>query len=287
MRETEIPQSLYVDSWKEVKASRSLVKSFPIQLSDATWFDHPDKNWMDLISTMAPTQLANSNDSVGRTFFYLRVAGTAHVPLLLSPQKAENLEKVEYKVIPEIFKSLQGRVDAALMSKVNAIFSTKEDENVVTVQEPPLVDWIIRNAETHGLSLLDSALALRETKEAIAFRVWLKGIQSDITSGDRVRIQKAALAAVSADKYINEWTEAFDPQYGIYKKKRSLKLGKIPVVGWLFDLFSVDGVTINDRILTNPEGHLAFFARMYSETIERKNYAQMLRDEKLRELLDI
>lgn len=286
IRETEIPQSLYIDSWKEVKASRSLSQSFPIQLSDDKWFDHPDKNWMDFISTMAPTQLASSNDSVGRTFFYLRVAGTAHVPLLLSPQKAKNLEEVENKVIPEIFKSLQEKVDAALMSKINAIFSTKGDENVVTVQEPPLVDWIIRNAEINGLSLLESALALRETKEAIAFRIWLKDIQKDVTSGDRVRIQKAALAADTADKYINEWTQALDPRYGIYRTKRSLKLGRIPVVGWLFDLFSVDGVTVNDRILTSPEGHLAFFAKMYSE-ITQRNYAQILRDEKLRELFDI
>jgi hypothetical protein len=129
-------------------------------------------------------------------------------------------------------------------------------------------------------------MSLRETKEAISFRIWLKEIQSDLTSGDRVRIQNAAKKALSVDKYFEEWSKEIDPSYGFTKTKRIVKLGKIPVVGWLFDLCNVDNINIDDPILTAPEKHLAFFARMYSE-VHFRNQAEMIRDEMRRQLLGL
>lgn len=273
IHKTEIPESLYRESWRDVKAGYYLQEHFPSRFDENKWFDHNDKHWMDRVCSLNYVGgIANSQESVARAFFYLDVARSARVPLLLSPSKADNLESIEKEVIPELFKKFQERIDAALMARVNAIFSADAKENAVVIHEPPLVDWIIRNAEAKGLSLADSALALRETKEAIAFRVWLKEIQADFSSGDRARILRAFQKAIKAHEYIKEWTQEANPQFGLTKVKRTLKLGKIPVVGWLFELANADNFTVSDPLLTAPEAHLAFIAKMYSEVAAKEEH---------------
>jgi hypothetical protein len=125
MLKTEVPEMLYITSGRDARGSLFLQKIFPSEMNENSWWDSPDKIWVDSVGC-AP--IANSNESPARTFFYLTVANAARVPLLLSPNKATNIESVQKKIIPEIYKKLERSLDGRIMKRVNEIFSAKEND---------------------------------------------------------------------------------------------------------------------------------------------------------------
>lgn len=201
--------------------------------------------------------LAHSHIGVERTLVYYETAAAAGVPLVLHPSRYAEA----------------GAIDAACCDayeSVKAVLRTAFEEPIrrqldslgqtLTVAVPPLVSKLIEVAGRDGLSIIEAATQVKDTKNARAFRKWLADIQLHLAQGTTGGKVEALRMLDELRRVASLWTTYLDPTVGVTHKRRELRLSWVPRIGGLLDL--LDKPSIRDPIL-NRKGYLSFVSSWF------------------------
>jgi len=227
--------------------------------ADGVFWSSVDKNYHDAMRSahdhLIPASLANSNDTIGRAFFYLEFARHLGHALLLSKDKRRWLDIMGEKLKLSLHEKLKQSVDAKMIDEAF------QEQPVAT---PPVAELILYKAIVEGMPMIDAALEIRQSREAIDYRVLLSELRIAESSGSRPSIVQAQTKLRELDALVQQWRLAGDTSIGIVWKVRTLKFGKIPKIGWLADFAGMSEIKIHDLILNQPPGYLAFVASWYA-----------------------
>src|ERR1041384_2680417 len=176
--------------------------------------------------------LANSTYSAPRVFYSSEIARSLRVPLFLHPLKESLIERMRgdlNDVVTASFSDVERAIDQHYAKSVeNALASLNQSISVAT---PPLTAYIFRTAEAKNLSLLEAALAMRETKEAVEFRKWLSKVQRKLMADDTATRAIAAKDLNDLLKLVEDWGEHSDPRRGSTHQVRTFKPGELKFSG--------------------------------------------------------
>lgn len=124
--------------------------------------------------------LARSNLGVERTLFYYETAAAAGVPLVLHPTRYEEAEAIAvaccdaYKSVKEVLRTA---FEDPLRSQLDSLGQTH------SVALPPLVSKLVEVAGREGISIMEAAVQMKDSKDAREFRRWLAEIQMHLAQG--------------------------------------------------------------------------------------------------------
>jgi hypothetical protein len=196
-----------------------------------------------------------------RAFFYLELSKLARVPAFVSQTKQEILEQLD-KSVHEAFRKLQPEIDDAVM-RGSTPGLLGDVSQYFDIEVPPLVEYIWRHAYREDISLLESALELHDSREAEGFREWLGKIERKLLSRNRPEIREAQKDIQELERRVQEWSNTFDVNLGVKYEKRTGKVGGVPAIGWILDLFGFSEIEYDDPLLTPPERYVSFIANWY------------------------
>lgn len=128
------------------------------------------------------------------------------------------------------------------------------------VSMPPLVSKVVQEAGRKGMSIVDSAVEIKESKNASAFRRWLADIQASLAEGTTHGAVEALRMLDELKETASSWADALDIEEGVSHKRRQLALSWVPRIGGLLDM--LERPTFRDPIL-NQKGYLAFVSSWF------------------------
>jgi hypothetical protein len=156
----------------------------------------------------------------------------------------------------------QGNMHDAVVNSVSQHVFSELPRSIIdsSTSHPILEELILKHAIKNRMPLFDSAIQIRESDEAVAYRKWLGDLQNETlrkTHASALRVEKAMreVAAVA-----DEWGKRGSTDYGVKYKVRNFSLRGVPVVGDLIEKF-----TVLDPCIFGRKSHLNFIASWYKD----------------------
>jgi hypothetical protein len=203
--------------------------------------------------------LARSNFGVERTLFYYEIAATAGVPLVLHPDRNDETWAIDaaccdaYGSVKEVLRTA---FEDPIRKELESLGQTH------TVAVPPLVAKLIQIAGREGVSIIEAAAQIKDSKNARAFRKWLTEIQLHLAQGTTGGKVEALRMLDELRRVASLWTTYLDTTVGVTHKRRELRFSWVPRIGALLDL--LDKPTVRDPIL-NRKGYLTFISSWFND----------------------
>lgn len=201
--------------------------------------------------------LARSHLGVERTLVYYETAAAAGVPLILHPFRYDEAQAIEtacfdaYTAVKEIVRTTFEEPIKQQLENLGQIHS---------IPLPPLAWKMVVEAGKEGLSIVQAAAKIKESKNARSFRKWLSDIQIHFAEGSTSGNLEALRILEELRRVTSLWTSNLDTKEGVTHKRRELRLSWIPRIGSLLDL--LDKPTLRDPIL-NRKGYLTFVSSWF------------------------
>lgn len=202
--------------------------------------------------------LARSNLGVERTLFYYETAAAAGVPLVLHSARYEEAEAIAvaccdaYKSVKEVLRTA---FEDPLRSQLDSLGQTH------SVALPPLVSKLVEVAGREGISIIEAAVQMKDSKDAREFRRWLAEIQMHLAQGTTGGKVEALRMLGELRRVASSWITYLDTTVGVTHKRRELQLSWVPRIGGLLGL--LEKPTIKDPIL-NRKGYLTFVSSWFN-----------------------
>jgi hypothetical protein len=124
--------------------------------------------------------LARSNFGVERTLFYYEIAAAAGVPLVLHPDRYDEAWAIDAACC-DAYGSVKEVLRTAFEDPIRNQLDSLGQTHAVAV--PALVSKLIQIAGKEGLSIIEAAAQMKDSKNARAFRKWLAEIQMHLAQG--------------------------------------------------------------------------------------------------------
>lgn len=201
-------------------------------------------------------------NALPRSCYYFELGQQAKVALFLSPTKTKLLRQMEKNAQDSLTVLLKRlKKEKSKSSEELNEYRSFGQSNTITLDEPPILEMIIKNAIDKKISPFQSALEIRESKNAKAFRRIIAELQSDMNDGSF----GAARAKKRIDEWmvtVNEWLKTGSNE-NLSVVKRKLNLETIPYgIGSLLNIVGMASLEIPDPILlpSNEQRFLAFIA---------------------------
>lgn len=271
LRITEIHDEVYSETSDDVLGHIRVLQSS----GKHDWTDddtsgsayHGEKEYFELLEKQhllgSGAQLADSNESAARSFFYLEVSKLAEVPLLLSKTKTKLIKAAQTTLVSEAFKSVEDVADSVLRKAIDehieGLFHDTYD-----LDYPPLARYMLAYAAKNKISLLDAATKLRESESLASFRALLRELQAAYFSSEPEGMLQVASIAKKIDSLASGWVGEGDFGFNIEWKWRKWSLGEVPLLKWL-KIFPGKGETITRLPMIGPESPYAFVSAWYKQ----------------------
>jgi len=214
----------------------------------------------------------DSCDSIERAMFYLHLADATSNPVFLSPAKDKWVDQ---------YRSVVAKRVVDLMSEAGmAVDEQVRGEGPFGVVDPgplpgfPLAAFLLRFANECDTSVLDAAIELRSWEHAVRFRDRLRELYANVEAGT-VGQAKVERVLIDLRNCASKWREQADTRLGITRTDVSFQLKAVPLVGPVFDFFSVGSLTLRlPDILLTRRPVLQFMSSLYMAD----NEIQTIRD---------
>ncbi len=201
--------------------------------------------------------LSRSHLGVERTLVYYETAAAAGVPLVLHPSRYDAAQAIDlacsdaYTAVREIVRST---FEEPIRNKLESL------GQIHSLALPPLASKIIWSAAKEGISIIEAASRIKQSKNAQAFRKWLAEVQMNLAEGSMQRKLQALRVLEELKRVSSSWSTQLDTREGVSHKRRELRLSWVPRIGCLLDL--LDKPTLRDPIL-NRKGYLTFISSWF------------------------
>lgn len=197
-------------------------------------------------------KLGVSSNSPARALFYLELSRILNGPLLLHPEKSAYLQKIG--------QAVRDRVALVYGSMVRGVRDALQFKEA-TIPIPPIADEILRTARREKCSLLESAKAIRESREMVSLRAIVWELTSVENVGQRILYERElALRTKEIADSIQSRAVA-----GTRISRRQINLAEIPAIGIVFKLAGGGKIKVPDFVL-NERPHIALFSRWANES---------------------
>lgn len=203
--------------------------------------------------------LARSHLGVERTLVYYETAAAAGVPLILHPSRNDAAQAIDvacsdaYSAVKEIVRST---FEEPIKSRLESL------GQIHSVALPPLASKMLLSAGRDGISIIEAAARIKQSKNAQAFRKWLADIQINLAEGSMQGKLEALRMLEELKRATSLWSTHLNTKEGVSHKRRELRLSWVPRIGCLLDL--LDKPTLRDPIL-NRKGYLTFVSSWFDE----------------------
>jgi hypothetical protein len=276
LQRCQVPPAIYQAARREVVASRkelgderwSKLESAALSSNSAEYYyDMLEKLYHDELESQhefAPYAFAASGDSWERLLFYLELARAANCPVELSAEKVVHFKKITnaFADIIDVHAQVVGETRALRTTIRGSLYSD------VALPIPPLADYIILTALDEKVGLLDAAMILRESQDAVAYRSWLRERWVELREGWALSDANAKAMRKLKD-IVDHWQIKRDPREKIQFETRSLNIEGLPRVGWLAKLVGLKTPSFKDKVL-NPPKYLRFISQWHNYLDVRK-----------------
>jgi hypothetical protein len=219
-------------------------------------FSPGDKAVHDLLFGSGKYSFADSTDSAYRAFYYLALAQSSGLPLVISEGKQRILEQLLQGIAAKA-GGAHDQFSKTAMGELNA-------GTVWSAPLPPVQEVILRKCWEEKISPWAACLKLRASEEAASYRKMIAALDrlSQGTLGDRKR---AAEKVVEIENHMKAWGESPGSTPG--KPVRKMDLKKVPKFGWLAEVFGIRGVfRIPDVRFGKSDPSLVFMADWFRPT---------------------
>lgn len=205
---------------------------------------------------VTPRILANSSDIVARVFFYLEFARYLGHALLLSPAKCRWLDLIGETMKQTLHEKMVRDTDKKMFDRIFVDCS---------VPTSPVAELILYKACMERMPLVSAALEIRESREATDYRRLLSELRDAETMGVRYDALQVQTKLAKLDKIVQQWREEGDPSLGIVYERKVFDVKGIPKIGWLLALAGMNKIEVDDMLLNEPPGYLAFISSWYAK----------------------
>jgi hypothetical protein len=258
---TLIPPDVYKRCRDILFRTSHAVKTAHPKVKWASFGFGPEKEYGEILEKFYGEAggLARSNFGVERTLVYYEIAATAGVPLVLHPSRFEEVGYIDkaccdaYEAVKEVLRTT---FEDPIWSQLDSLGQTH------TVPVPPLVSKVVEMAGREGLSIVEAATQMKDSRDARAFRKWLADIQMHLAQGTMRSKVEALRMLDELRRVASLWTTYLDTTVGVTHRRRELRLSWVPRIGGLLDL--IDKPTLRDPIL-NRKGYLTFVSSWFND----------------------
>jgi hypothetical protein len=256
-RTLKIPVAIYESAAEQIKAHRAVLAE--LDRSDPRAFSSGDKELHDALHGRSDLHaigfsFANSDETAERALFYLEVARAFSAPVILSPQKSILVQQLGKQLRGELHTKISQAVSEAFAQVVGSVMSLE-------VAVPPLWNLIFARAIEAKESVLQAAVNLRKTTFATEYRVLLRTLQAKLASG-LLGAAETVKALRDIRQLADRWVTTAEPRLGLEYTRRSIKLEKVPGLGWL-EALGGKSLEMKDPALTRIPGYLIFIANWF------------------------
>jgi hypothetical protein len=216
-------------------------------------FSSGDKAVHDYLYENGKADFADSTDSAFRAFYYVFLARSSGLPLVISEEKQRILDQLRSEIIA------QGSAAHRRLSE-KALGELKAD-TVWSAPLPPVQEMILRTCWEKKVSPWEAGMELRASKEAIAYRRLINELDrlSRGSLGDRA-LATAKLSEI--ETHLNSWSERPGSTPG--RPWRKLNLQKIPGIGWIAEAFGLfANIPIPDIKVGKSDAALVFMSEWF------------------------
>jgi len=239
----------------------SLIKPSPLGGGDPFW-SGGEKRLHDRFEEEnirgIPRSLANTNDSLGRALFYLEVSRALRTPCSLSGGKSLWLSTIRETILPTVHEKIAQLIDNEIKKAVGELIAAGPD-----LPCGPVAEMVLRDSIFKKEPLSATAIRIREEDtDAKDYRQLLAELRMEIDKG-RFGWKRVGEIMKQLKRVAEIWSSSQDFRLEVSRKKRTLKLDKLPLIGDLLSFASMDEVEIRDVLLNKPPGYLAFIAKWY------------------------
>lgn len=224
------------------------------------WWSMGQKLYHDELATrqdIVRFTFADTNDSFRRLLYYLELARAARRPVILSPRKEARLKELsaQYVKIANVHANIVNMTAALRQELRDGLYSERE------LPIPALSEYIILTALDNKVSLLEAALLVRASREAVAYRAWLRERQKEVNIGWALSSSyKSEIAKLQT--IVDDWSRTRDPREGVRFRTRSLNIEGVPYIGWLAKLVNLKTPVFRDKVLDAP-GYIHFVSKWH------------------------
>lgn len=221
----------------------------------------PEKEYGELLPDfyLYGWALARSNLGVERTLVYYETAAAAGVPLVLHPFRYYEALAIDaacsdaYTAVKEI---VHKTFEEPIKNQLESL------GQIHSIELPPLALKMVEFAGREGISIIEAAARIKESKNAQAFREWLADIQINLAEGSTQSKLEALRMLEELKRVASLWSTHLDTKEGVTHKRREFRLSWVPRIGGLLDL--LDKPTLRDPIL-NRKGYLTFVSSWFDK----------------------
>lgn len=247
--EVDIPAAVAKEAARHVVSFVDLMSEIKMTFGGLDFDNLPLK---DGYYNAIDANLGVSGNSPARALFYFELSRLLNGPLLLHPEKSAYLQKIGQTVRDRV-----ALVYGTLVERVRDALQLKE----ATIPIPPIADEILRTARSEKCSLLESAIAIRESKEMISLRTIVWELTSVENIGQRILYEReiARRTKEIADS-IQSRAAA-----GTRISRRQINLAEIPAIGIVFKIAGGGKIEVPDFVL-RERPHVALFSRWANES---------------------
>ena len=202
--------------------------------------------------------MARSHVGVERTLVYYETAAAAGVPLILHPDRYDEAAAIDvaccdaYRSVKEVLRTA---FEDPLRSQLDSLGQTH------SVALPPLVSKLVEVAGKGGISIIEAAVQIKDSKDAREFRKWLAEIQMHLAQGTTGGKVEALRMLDELRRVASSWITYLDTSVGVTHKRRELQFSWVPRIGGLLGL--LEKPTIRDPIL-NRKGYPTFVSSWFN-----------------------
>jgi hypothetical protein len=230
------------------------------ELDNQLW-SMAEKQYHDILSKSAffPTaSLAATNNSAARAIFYLEFSKELGFPPFLSKDKKNWLEFLRKLTRPTFHECITKLFKGAIFNDLEEFIG---DVDVYPAM-PPVAELIVRNSIMKAIPLDEATLEIKYLPGARDYRKLLNELEGAMRRGwsGRSDVQKILQ---SLKKVADVWGKSIDFDLNVTRSQRTFKIGKLPIIGKLLEVASMDELTIKDFILNSPPGYIVFIREWF------------------------
>ena len=187
----------------------------------------------------------NSELTVARAHFYLELASELRIPLRIDPVRSEYLSTLQMKTNALVASPADMAVNLLANSQSKLL---SPSPFAVSISVPPVAEHVLSIAKATKQSLLEAALAVRNTRNAILFRGWCSDIFLAREEGGIKGNAEVQRLTGELLKTCDEWVQ--DVRQGTSHQMRRIVLRDIPFgIGKVLSATGLSEFTIPDPIL--------------------------------------
>jgi hypothetical protein len=216
-------------------------------------FSSGDKALHDFLHESGKPGFADSTDSAFRAFYYVLLARSSGLPLVISEQKQRILDQLRTEIVARGSSSHR-----RLSEKVLGELTTG---SVWSAPLPPVQEMIVKASWEKKVSPWAACLELRASKEATAYRRLIDELDS-LSRGALGDRSLAASKLSEIEDHLDSWS--LRPGSTPRTPLRRLNLQKFPAFGWIAEAFGAfANIPIPDIKVGKIDPALVFMAEWF------------------------